>query len=99
MIGVANSPVKRKEPPRIMSMGEMIFPQYETGLPCDIIYEQCFLKLWKEVRERRKDAYTTLSGFFGEQVNPLGKISLRKTVGEAPHYRSEQITFLIVCSE
>ncbi|GJU05328.1 reverse transcriptase domain-containing protein [Tanacetum coccineum] len=32
MIRVINNPLKRKEPPRIMSVEEMIFPQYETGL-------------------------------------------------------------------
>ncbi|GKC21880.1 hypothetical protein Tco_1024030, partial [Tanacetum coccineum] len=37
------------------------------GVACDIIYDHCLLKLRKEVRERRKDAYTTLSGFSGEQ--------------------------------
>ncbi|GKC44629.1 hypothetical protein Tco_1062351 [Tanacetum coccineum] len=52
-----------------------------------------------EVGERRKDVYTTLSGFFDEQVNPLGEIGLQITVGEAPHHRSEHITFLIVQSD
>ncbi|GJS96912.1 hypothetical protein Tco_0803880 [Tanacetum coccineum] len=66
---------------------------------CDIIYEHCFLKLRKEIRGKIRDVYTTLSGFSGEQVNPLGEISLLITVGEAPHHRSEQITFLIVRSE
>ncbi|GKB74488.1 hypothetical protein Tco_0935900, partial [Tanacetum coccineum] len=70
----------------------------DGGAACDIIYEHCFLKLWKEIRERRKDVYTTLSGFSEEQVSQLGEISLRITVGEALHPRSEQITFLIVWS-
>ncbi|GKC89716.1 hypothetical protein Tco_1150365, partial [Tanacetum coccineum] len=43
-----------------------------------------------------RDVYITLSGFSGEQVSPLREISLLITVGEAPHHRSEQITFLIV---
>ncbi|GKD99696.1 hypothetical protein Tco_1387680 [Tanacetum coccineum] len=68
----------------------------DGGAAYDIIYEHCFLKLWKEVRERRKDVYTTLSGFSGEHVSPLGEISLRIIVREAPHHRSEQIPFLIV---
>ncbi|GKC15946.1 hypothetical protein Tco_1012728 [Tanacetum coccineum] len=45
-----------------------------------------------------KDVYTTLSGFFGEQVTPLGEVSVLIMIGEAPHHRSEQITFLIVRS-
>ncbi|GJU93411.1 hypothetical protein Tco_1318167 [Tanacetum coccineum] len=67
----------------------------DEGATCDIIYEHCFLKLRKEVRERKKDVYTTLFGCSGEQVNPLGDISLQIPVGEAPHHRSKQITFLI----
>ncbi|GKC49984.1 hypothetical protein Tco_1072729 [Tanacetum coccineum] len=46
-----------------------------------------------------RDVYTTLSGFSSEQVNPLGEISLLIIVGEAPHYRNEQITFLIIRSD
>ncbi|GJZ66102.1 hypothetical protein Tco_0622798 [Tanacetum coccineum] len=125
MVGVINNPLKWKEPPKIMSVEEMIFPYIRNRAPsvdpilisvqvyrrqvgrvlldgraaCDIIYEHCFLKLRKEVREMRKDVYTTLSGFSGEQVNPLGEISLLITVGEAPHHRSEHITFLIVRSD
>ncbi|GJW45622.1 hypothetical protein Tco_0077268 [Tanacetum coccineum] len=61
----------------------------DEGAACDIIYEHCFLKLRKEVRERRKDVYTTLLGFSGELVSPLGEISLRITIGEAPHHRTD----------
>ncbi|GJS46927.1 hypothetical protein Tco_0597048 [Tanacetum coccineum] len=115
MIGVICNPLKRKEPSKIISVKEMIFPPIQNraisvdpllirlrlygrqvgrvlldgGAACDIIYEHCFLKLIKEVRERRKDVYTTLSGLSGEQVNPLGEISLLITVKEAPHHRSE----------
>ncbi|GJS35615.1 hypothetical protein Tco_0533997 [Tanacetum coccineum] len=51
----------------------------DGGAACDIIYEHCFLNLRKEVRERRKDVYTTLLGFYDEQVSPLGEISLQIT--------------------
>ncbi|GJY55198.1 retrovirus-related pol polyprotein from transposon TNT 1-94 [Tanacetum coccineum] len=47
-----------------------------------------------EVRERREDVYTTLSGFSNEQFSPLGEISLWITMGEASHHRSGQIIFL-----
>ncbi|GJZ12315.1 hypothetical protein Tco_0648780 [Tanacetum coccineum] len=64
----------------------------DGGASCNIIYEHYFLKLRKEVRERRKDIHTTLSRFSDEQVIPLGEISLQITIGEAPHhmlYQSE----------
>nr|GEZ38395.1 reverse transcriptase domain-containing protein [Tanacetum cinerariifolium] len=48
----------------------------DGGAACDIIYEHCSLKLRKEIRERMKDVYTTLSEFSSEQVNPLGEVSL-----------------------
>ncbi|GKC30029.1 hypothetical protein Tco_1037323 [Tanacetum coccineum] len=40
--------------------------------------------LRKEVWESRKDTYTTLLGFSGEQVNSLGEISLQITLGMIP---------------
>ncbi|GKD43839.1 reverse transcriptase domain-containing protein [Tanacetum coccineum] len=56
MIRVTNNPLKRKEPPRIISVEEMIFPPIRIRAPF-------------EVRERRKDIYTTLSGFSSEQTS------------------------------
>ncbi|GJT02808.1 hypothetical protein Tco_0823977 [Tanacetum coccineum] len=70
----------------------------DGGVAYDIKYEHCFLKLRKDIRERMRDIYTTMSRFSGEQVSPLGEISLLITIGEAPHHRNEQITFLIVRS-
>ncbi|GKA52729.1 hypothetical protein Tco_0746044 [Tanacetum coccineum] len=70
MTEVVNNHLKRKETSGIMSEGEMIFPMIlgrvllDGGAACDIMYEHCFLKLQKEVKERRKDMYTTLSGFY-----------------------------------
>ncbi|GJT74299.1 reverse transcriptase domain-containing protein [Tanacetum coccineum] len=71
----------------------------DGGAACDIIYEHCFIKLRKETRERMRDIYKTLSGLSGEQVKPLGEISLLITLGEPPHHKSEKITFLIVRSD
>ncbi|GJY60289.1 hypothetical protein Tco_0460946 [Tanacetum coccineum] len=125
MIRMVNNPLKRKGPPKIMSIEEMIFSPIHNRAPfvdpilisvqvygrhvgrvlldggaaCDKKYEHCFLKLIKEIREKMRDIYTTLSRFSGEQVNPLGEISLLITVGEALYHKSEQITFLIVCSD
>ncbi|GJR06848.1 hypothetical protein Tco_0529832 [Tanacetum coccineum] len=125
MIGMVNNPLKRKEPPKIMSIEEMIFPPIrnrapfvdhiiitiqvyerhvgrvllEGGAVCDIIYKHFFLNPRKEIREKMRDVYTTLSGFSDKQVNPLGEISLLVNVGEALHHMSDQITFLIVYSD
>nr|GFC27166.1 reverse transcriptase domain-containing protein [Tanacetum cinerariifolium] len=71
----------------------------DGGAACDVIYEHYFLKLQKDIKERRRDVYTTLSGFSSEQVSPLGEITLQIIVGEASHHRSEEITFLIAWSD
>ncbi|GJW16688.1 hypothetical protein Tco_0024124, partial [Tanacetum coccineum] len=122
MVGMVNNPLKRKGPPKIMSIEEMIFPLIRNKAPsvdpilirvqvhgrhvgrvlldggaaCDIIYEHCFLKLRKEIREKNKRCIHNIVLNLHEQVNPLGEISLLITVGAVPHHRSEQITFLIV---
>ncbi|GKC92560.1 hypothetical protein Tco_1158002 [Tanacetum coccineum] len=122
MIRVVVNPLKRKEPPRVMSIEEMIFPSIRNrppsvdpilisvrvhgrhvgrvlldgGASCDMIYEHCFLKLRKEIREMRRDVYTKLFRFSGEQVSPIGEITLQRAVGEASDHRSEQIVYLIV---
>ncbi|GKC09998.1 hypothetical protein Tco_1001608 [Tanacetum coccineum] len=94
MIGVVNNLLKSKEPPKIISIEEMIFSPIRNRAPS---VDPILIK--KDIRERMRDVYTTLSGFSSEQVNPLGEISLLIIVGEAPHYRNEQITFLIVRSD
>ncbi|GJZ38974.1 hypothetical protein Tco_0585537 [Tanacetum coccineum] len=86
VIGMVNNPLKRNEPPIIISIEEIIFPPIRNRAP----------SLGKEIREKMRDVYTTLSGFSGKQVNPLGEISLLIIVGEAPHHKNERITFLIV---
>ncbi|GKB21473.1 hypothetical protein Tco_0855396 [Tanacetum coccineum] len=89
MIRVVNNSLKRKEPPKIMSIEEMIFPPIRNmapsidhilisvqvygrhvgrvllngGAACGIIYEHCFKKLRKDIREMMRDVYTTLAGF------------------------------------
>ncbi|GJZ96786.1 hypothetical protein Tco_0669120 [Tanacetum coccineum] len=63
----------------------------DEGATCDIIYEHCFLKLRKEVRERKKDVYTTLFGFSGEQVNPLGDISHKLNEDKKSHTRTTKV--------
>ncbi|GJR28759.1 hypothetical protein Tco_1104991 [Tanacetum coccineum] len=103
MIGVVDNPSKRKEPPKIMSIEEMIFPPIRNRAPSIDpilisvkVYRRQVGRVQKEIREGRSDVYTTLFRFSSDQVSTLGEISLRITVGEPPHHRSEKITFLIV---
>ncbi|GKD38037.1 hypothetical protein Tco_1258244, partial [Tanacetum coccineum] len=74
MIGMVSDPLKKKEPPKIMSIEEMIFLPIRNSSK-------------KKLEKKMRDVYTTLSGFSNEQVNPLREISLLIIVGEAPHHR------------
>nr|GEZ30876.1 hypothetical protein [Tanacetum cinerariifolium] len=96
MIGVVNNPLKKKKPPKIKSIKEMIFPPIRNSASS---VDPILISLRKEIRERMIDVYTTLSRFSCEQVNPLREISILITVEEALHHSSEQITFLIVRSD
>ncbi|GJY25105.1 hypothetical protein Tco_0399831 [Tanacetum coccineum] len=61
----------------------------DGGSSCDVIYEQCFLKLKPSIRSLRLDSNTPLVGFSGEQSWPLGEIPLEVMIGEgliANHY-------------
>ncbi|GJT47193.1 hypothetical protein Tco_0955908 [Tanacetum coccineum] len=54
----------------------------DGGAACDIIYEHCFLMLRNEVRERRKDIYTTLSGFFVQSDSSQNILFGRTAIAE-----------------
>ncbi|GKE11378.1 hypothetical protein Tco_1414929 [Tanacetum coccineum] len=66
-IGVVDNPLKRKEPPKIMSIEEMIFPPIRNRAPSVDpilisvkVYGRQIGRVQKEIREGRRDVYTTL---------------------------------------
>ncbi|GKD40317.1 reverse transcriptase domain-containing protein [Tanacetum coccineum] len=48
----------------------------DEGASIEIMYEHCFNMLYPSIRGRLTKTQTTMSGFSGEQVKPLGKIKL-----------------------
>ncbi|GKA07579.1 hypothetical protein Tco_0686803 [Tanacetum coccineum] len=53
----------------------------DGGSSCDVIYEQCFLKLKPSIRSLRLDSNAPLVGFSGEQSWPLKEIPLEVMIG------------------
>ncbi|GJY09252.1 reverse transcriptase domain-containing protein [Tanacetum coccineum] len=48
----------------------------DEGASIEIMFEHCFNMLHPEIQARLVETQTTMSGFSGEQVKPLGKIEL-----------------------
>ena len=61
----------------------------------DILYAAAFDKMNIE-REKLKQIRTSLMGFGGECLIPLGSIDLLVTIGEPPHQATKMIGFLVV---
>ncbi|GKB77967.1 reverse transcriptase domain-containing protein [Tanacetum coccineum] len=71
----------------------------DGGSSCDVIYEQCFLKLKPTIRSLRLDSNTPLVSFSGEQSWPLGEIPLEVMTGEGPVTVTKTLTFVILKSD
>ncbi|GKA65897.1 hypothetical protein Tco_0765604 [Tanacetum coccineum] len=48
----------------------------DGGASSEVLYEHCFIKLRKEIRDQMVPATTHLIGFSGETIWPLGQIAL-----------------------
>ncbi|GJY53036.1 reverse transcriptase domain-containing protein [Tanacetum coccineum] len=48
----------------------------DEGASVEIMYEHCFNMLHLKIKARLEETQTTVSGFLGERVKPLGKIEL-----------------------
>ncbi|GJV81502.1 hypothetical protein Tco_1517372 [Tanacetum coccineum] len=58
----------------------------DGGASSEVLYEHCFVKLRKEIRDQMVPATTHLIGFSGETIWPLGQIALLVKIGdEAKH--------------
>ncbi|PWA74947.1 reverse transcriptase domain-containing protein [Artemisia annua] len=53
----------------------------DKGASVEIMYKQCFDNFHPSIRARLVETHTTLLGFSGEQVKPLGKIELEVCFG------------------
>ncbi|GJX36939.1 reverse transcriptase domain-containing protein [Tanacetum coccineum] len=79
--------------------GHMIHRMYvDGGSSTEILYEHCFNQLRPEVKSQMVPATTSLTGFSGETIWPLGQFRLLVTIGDAEHSINACMNFMIVRS-
>nr|GEW66874.1 reverse transcriptase domain-containing protein [Tanacetum cinerariifolium] len=79
--------------------GHMIHHMYiDGGSSMEIIYEHCFNRLWPVIKNQMVPATTSLTGFSGETIWPLGQLKLLVTIGDATHSTKAWMNFMVVKS-
>ncbi|GKB61636.1 reverse transcriptase domain-containing protein, partial [Tanacetum coccineum] len=77
----------------------MIHRMYiDGGSSIEVLYEHCFNQLWPEIKSQMVPTTTSLTGFSGETIWPLGQLNLLVTIGDANHYTRAWMNFMIVRS-
>ncbi|GJY13758.1 reverse transcriptase domain-containing protein [Tanacetum coccineum] len=70
----------------------------DGGASSEVLYEHCFVKLRKEIRDQMVPATTHLIGFSGETIWPLGQIALLVKIGDEVHSTSAWMNFMVIRS-
>nr|GEX63226.1 reverse transcriptase domain-containing protein [Tanacetum cinerariifolium] len=79
--------------------GHMIHRMYvEGGSSMEILYEHCFNRLRPEIKSQMVSATTSLTGFSGETIWPLGQLRLLLIIGDTNHSTRAWMNFMIVKS-
>ncbi|GJR42866.1 reverse transcriptase domain-containing protein [Tanacetum coccineum] len=79
--------------------GHMIHRMYiDGGSSTEVLYEHCFNQLRPEIKNQMVPATTSLTGFSGETIWPLGQLRLLVTIGDADHSTKAWMNFMIVRS-
>ncbi|GJX69033.1 reverse transcriptase domain-containing protein [Tanacetum coccineum] len=68
----------------------------DEGASIEIMYEHCFNMLHPKIKARLTKMQTTVSGFSGERVKPLGKIELDVCFGGAGRCRRAMMRFVVI---
>nr|GEY24448.1 reverse transcriptase domain-containing protein [Tanacetum cinerariifolium] len=69
--------------------GHMIHRMYvDGGSSMEILYEHCFNRLWPEIKSQMVPATTSLTGFSGETIWPLGQLRLLVIIGHQSFHKS-----------
>nr|GEU48380.1 reverse transcriptase domain-containing protein [Tanacetum cinerariifolium] len=80
--------------------GHMIHRMYiDGGSSMEILYEHCFNRLQPEIKSQMVPATTSLTGFSGETIWPLGQLKLLVIIGDATQSTKAWMNFMIVKSE
>nr|GEY91783.1 reverse transcriptase domain-containing protein [Tanacetum cinerariifolium] len=79
--------------------GHVIHRMYiDGGSSMEILYEHCFNRLQPEIKSQMVPATTSLTGFSGETIWPLGQLRLPVTIGDATHSTKAWMNFMVVKS-
>ncbi|GJT34460.1 reverse transcriptase domain-containing protein [Tanacetum coccineum] len=79
--------------------GHFVHRVYVDGrASSEVLYEHCFIKLRKEIRDQMIPATTHLIGFSGETIWPLGQIALLVKIGDEVHSTSAWMNFMVIRS-
>ncbi|GJV17543.1 hypothetical protein Tco_1362866 [Tanacetum coccineum] len=70
----------------------------DGGSASEILYEHCFNRLHPEVKNQMYPATAPLIGFSEEIIWPMGQILLLVKIGDAEHFTSTWMNFVIVRS-
>ncbi|GKD01371.1 reverse transcriptase domain-containing protein [Tanacetum coccineum] len=70
----------------------------DGGSSTEVLYEHCFNRLRQEIKSQMVPATTSLTGFSGETIWPLGQLRLLVTIGDADHSTKAWMNFMIVRS-
>ncbi|GJT62972.1 reverse transcriptase domain-containing protein [Tanacetum coccineum] len=70
----------------------------DGGSSMEVLYEHCFNRLRPEIKSQMVPATTSLTGFSGETIWPLGQLRLLVTIGDANHFTKAWMNFMIVRS-
>ncbi|GJR33608.1 reverse transcriptase domain-containing protein [Tanacetum coccineum] len=70
----------------------------DSGSSCEVIYENCFLKLKPSIKASKVNSNVPLVEFLGEHTWPIGEVPLEIMIGDAPFSRLETLNFVIVRS-
>nr|GEY10162.1 reverse transcriptase domain-containing protein [Tanacetum cinerariifolium] len=77
----------------------MIHRMYvDGGSSMEILYEHCFNRLQPEIKSQMVLATTSLTGFSGETIWPLGQLRLLVTIEDVDHSTRAWMNFMIVRS-
>nr|GEU68219.1 hypothetical protein [Tanacetum cinerariifolium] len=77
--------------------GHMIHRMYvDGGSSMEILYEHCFTWIWPEIKSQMVPATTSLTGFSGETIWPLGQLRLLVIIGDTNLSIRAWMNFMIV---
>ncbi|GJW49324.1 reverse transcriptase domain-containing protein [Tanacetum coccineum] len=68
------------------------------GASADILYEHCFQRLRPEVKSQLNPTTTSLTGFTGEKIWPMGQLRLPVMVGNKEHSTTAWMNFMVIRS-